>query len=99
MTKTAIGVVLLAALFAAYATKPSKEDFERHLEKNFSQAQGQKLGRGELLGWLLGKGMEVVRTGQYEPGYFSSQYHMSVAGNPIGRCTGYLGMISCSESK
>ena len=96
--KLAVAIVALC-IGAAYLTKPSKDDFEKYVSNNVANSLDQKLEKGDVFGWLFGKGVDVVRSGRYEPGVLSSSYYVTIAGNPVAKCTGLFAYVWCDKVK
>lgn len=93
------GVAAAVMLALAPFTKPDQAAHERHVDSALASIQSTSLREGAWLKWLLIKGADLMRTGRYQEGTFSSSYQVLVAGREVAHCTGALGMVLCVRSK
>lgn len=95
LNENLIGYVVVGALVLAYFTKPDQAAHESKVSEVMQTLQTQQADSGSWLKWLGLKGADLVRTGRFQEGIFTSGYDVLVAGQKVAHCTGMVGMVYC----
>ena len=90
-----VGIGVVVAIF----TNPSLEQHQRQFQVAMAQAKQNAASSFSLRGWLGLSTLDVARGGYYENLYVMSYYHVTLAGQEVIRCTGFLGQVDCRTPK
>lgn len=95
--KWLVPVLVIGAVVAAF-TNPSLQQHQQQFAASMAQAKQNAASQLSLKGWLGLSALDVVRGGYYENLYIMSYYHVTVGGEEVVRCTGFLGQVECTAA-